>query len=97
MDPIVGTLAKLYLEGALGRVYNYTCVYIFLIHGVVLLTCVCLIIGVEVELPDNSIQVCRAKLLFICADLPAKAALLNCNQDNSQFGCSTYPHEGQQV
>ena len=43
MEPIVGTLAKLYLEGALGRVYRYACVYIFVIRGVVLLfTCVCL-------------------------------------------------------
>ena len=40
---------------------------------------------------------CKAKLLIIIADLPAKAALLNCNQYNGQYGCATCLHPGQQV
>ena len=30
---------------------------------------------------------CKAELLIIIGDLPAKAALLNCNQFNGQYGC----------
>lgn len=40
---------------------------------------------------------CRVKLLMVVADLPAKAAVLNCNQYNGKFGCSTCDHEGKQV
>ena len=36
-------------------------------------------------------------LLFITCDLPAKAALLNTNQYNGQYGCSHCLHPGQQV
>ena len=40
---------------------------------------------------------CRVKLLMVVADLPAKASVLNCNQYNGKFGCSTCDHEGKQV
>jgi hypothetical protein len=41
--------------------------------------------------------VCRARLLFVVADLPAKASLLNIIQFNGKFGCPTCYHEGEQV
>lgn len=40
---------------------------------------------------------CKVKILSCIADLPAKAALLNCTQYNGQYGCHTCKHEGQQV
>ena len=53
--------------------------------------------GVVVNSPGKEQFVCRAKLLFVIADLPAKASVLNCNQFNGRFGCSTCEHEGKQV
>lgn len=34
----------------------------------------------------------KARLLFAVMDLPAKAALLNCNQYNGVYGCLTCKH-----
>ena len=42
-------------------------------------------------------MVCRARLLFVVADLPAKASLLNIIQYNGKFGCPTCYQEGKQV
>ena len=41
--------------------------------------------------------ICKAKLLFTLADLPAKSALANCNQYNGEFGCLSCKHPGEQV
>ena len=53
-------------------------------------------VGVRVKIGDKEV-VCRVKLLMAVADLPAKASILNCNQYNGKFGCSTCEHEGKQV
>ena len=53
--------------------------------------------GVVVSPPGDKQFVCQAKLLLVIADLPAKASILNCNQFNGRFGCSTCEHEGKQV
>ena len=41
--------------------------------------------------------ICRAKLLYTLADLPAKAALTNMMQYIGRFGCPTCKQEGEQV
>ena len=38
--------------------------------------------------------IAHVKLLMVVANLPAKASLLNCNQFNGKFGCSTCEHKG---
>ncbi len=53
--------------------------------------------GVEVTLPDGSKSICKAMLLFAVCDLPAKAALMNCNQFNGKHGCATCTIESEQV
>lgn len=53
--------------------------------------------GVEVVLPDETVIVCKAKVLFAVCDLPAKAAIMNCNQYNGRHGCPCCKHEGRQV
>ena len=55
------------------------------------------VLGVKVSVKGEGEIVCRARLLFVVADLPAKASLLNVIQFNGKFGCSTCYHEGQQV
>ena len=55
-----------------------------------------LILGIKVRTGEEEV-VCRVKLLMVVADLPAKALVLNCNQYNGKFGCSTCEHEGKQV
>ena len=52
--------------------------------------------GVKVTLPNKTITV-HAKLLYVVADLPAKAILLNCNQYNGAYGCNHCTIEGHQV
>jgi hypothetical protein len=49
--------------------------------------------SIEVDTTEGVVQV-KAKLICAVLDLPAKAALLNCNQYNGAFGCSTCKHEG---
>ena len=41
--------------------------------------------------------ICRARLLYTLADLPAKASLTNMMQYNGRFGCPTCKMEGEQV
>ena len=53
--------------------------------------------GIRVVTKRYGEVTCRATLLFASADLPAKAALLNCNQYNGQYGCHTCKHKGEQV
>ena len=55
-----------------------------------------LCIGITVATSHSGEIACKAKLLVV-ADLPAKASLLNCNQLNGHYGCSTCLHEGRQV
>lgn len=55
------------------------------------------VLGVKVSVQGEGDVVCRAKLLFVVADLPAKASLLNMTQFNGKFGCPTCYPEGQQV
>lgn len=55
-----------------------------------------ILLGVKVSVKGEDV-VCRARLLFVVADLPAKACLLNMIQFNGKFGCSTCYHEGKQV
>ena len=40
---------------------------------------------------------CKVMLLPCIADLPAKAAMLNVNQFNGEYGCSTGKHKGNVV
>lgn len=54
-------------------------------------------LGIQVELPDGSLEICKAKLLFNVCDLPAKAVLMNCNQFNGKHGCSSCKNEGEQT
>ena len=53
--------------------------------------------GIRVDFKGHRLLVCRARLLFALADLPAKAALYNVTQYNGQFGCPCFKHEGEQV
>lgn len=40
---------------------------------------------------------CFVRVLIMVADLPAKAAVLNCNQFNGRYGCSDCEIEGKVV
>ena len=51
----------------------------------------------KVSVKRDDDVICRARLLFVVADLPAKASLLNVMQFNGRFGCPTCYHEGEQV
>ena len=54
--------------------------------------------GVTVIIDGGGREViCKARLLFALADLPAKAMLYNMTQFNGRFGCPTCKHEGEQV
>ena len=55
------------------------------------------VIGVKVNVKGEGETICRARLLFVVADLPAKASLLNIIQFNGKFGCPSCYHEGEQV
>ena len=55
------------------------------------------VIGVKVDVKGKGETICRARLLFVVADLPAKASLLNIIQFNGKFGCPSCYHEGEQV
>ena len=55
------------------------------------------IVGVNVNTSENGEVTCKAILLMVIADLPAKAALLNCNQFNGEYGCATCLHQGESV
>ena len=68
--------------------------YIMIAKLVMIVLCV---LGVKVSVQGEGEVVCRARLLFVVADLPAKASLLNMTQFNGKFGCPTCYHEGQQV
>lgn len=48
-------------------------------------------------MPDGNSVTVKGQLLCAIMDLPAKAALLNCNQYNGAFGCSTCKQEGSVV
>ena len=54
-------------------------------------------LGLKVATQKYGDIICKAKLLFAVADLPAKATLLNCVQYNGKYGCHTCKLEGQQV
>ena len=45
----------------------------------------------------GEVVICKAKLLYTLADLPAKAALTHMTQYNGRFGCPTCQKEGKQV
>ena len=51
-----------------------------------MLTRTCVLLGLKVTMQKYGDITCRAKLLFAIADLPAKAALLNCVQYNGKYG-----------
>ena len=53
--------------------------------------------GVEVKIAGRGISRVKAKLICAVLDLQAKAAVLNCNQYNGAFGCSTCKHPGVMV
>ena len=55
------------------------------------------VVGVNVNVKGEGEVICRARLLFVVADLPAKASLFNITQFNGKFGCPTCTHEGEQV
>ena len=54
-------------------------------------------VAIEVPVPRHGLVTCKAKLLYTVCDLPAKAAIMNCNQWNGQFGCPSCKREGEQV
>lgn len=54
-------------------------------------------IGVKVTIEEGKEVICKARLLFALADLPAKASLYNIMQFNGRYGCPTCKHEGEQV
>ena len=54
-------------------------------------------IGVEVDVAGQGRQTIKAKLICALVDLPAKAMLMNCNQYNGAFGCSSCKHPGSVV
>ena len=54
--------------------------------------------GVDVQVgPERKMMTCRAMVLCVTVDLPAKTKLLNFTQFNGKFGCSACKHEGEQV
>lgn len=54
-------------------------------------------IGFKVNIPGIGKKSVKATLLCVTLDLPAKAAMLNCNQFNGAHGCSTCKHPGVSV
>ena len=52
--------------------------------------------GVKVTVRGEEV-ICKARLLFTLADLPAKASLTNMIQFNGKYGCPMCEHEGKQV
>lgn len=42
-------------------------------------------------------HVVKGQLICAVMDLPAKASVLNCNQYNGAYGCSTCKHPGSMV
>ena len=50
--------------------------------------------GIEIDIPGKGKQNIKAKLLCAVLDLPAKAAMLNCNQFNGEHGCSSCKSPG---
>ena len=49
------------------------------------------------DIPGIGKKIVKAKLLCVILDLPAKASMLNCNQFNGAYGCSTCKHPGVSV
>ena len=54
-------------------------------------------IGIQVVAPDGGVCTVKAKLIYAVMDLPAKAAILNCNQYNGEYGCATCKNPGKVV
>ena len=84
-----------------------TCMHICLYNNLSYLSCIlcylymylhiCMLIGVEINIPGKGQKTIVAKLICGVLDLPAKAALLNCNQFNGKFGCPNCQHPGAMV
>lgn len=54
--------------------------------------------GIEIHVAgETTRKIVKAKLLCVVMDLPAKANILNCNQYNGSYGCSTCKHPGKTV
>lgn len=54
--------------------------------------------GVDVPVgPERKMMTCRAMVMCVTVDLPAKSKLMNFTQFNGVFGCSVCKHEGEQV
>lgn len=51
-------------------------------------------VGYKIHIAGRGQQLVKAQLICAVMDLPAKAAILNCNQYNGQYGCSTCKHSG---
>lgn len=54
-------------------------------------------IGMKIAVRGRGELTCKARLLFVLADLPAKASLFNITQFNGKYGCPSCKHEGEQV
>ena len=71
-----------------GCVHTYVHIYLY----------TCMTLGVEICVAGESrSKTIKTKLLYVVMDLPAKASMLNCNQYNGIYGCSTCKHPGQTV
>ena len=46
---------------------------------------------------SDSYHICHAKVLYIVADLPAKAAVKYCSQYNAKYGCTECEIPGRSV
>lgn len=54
---------------------------------------VIMLIGVRVSTPAGE-MICKARLLMISADLPARASIVNMKQYNGKYGCLQCEDEG---
>ncbi|XP_035682344.1 uncharacterized protein LOC118419835 [Branchiostoma floridae] len=53
--------------------------------------------GIEVKVSSHRTEVVRGLLLLACADLPAKAKLVNMKQYNGKFGCNECEDPGKTI
>ncbi len=62
--------------------------------GLVHTTC----IGIEVPVgPQQELAICKAMVLCLTVDLPAKAKVLAVTQFNGEYGCTNCKHQGEVV
>jgi hypothetical protein len=59
--------------------------------------CLLLLTGYYVQPPGMATHVCHGKVLYIVADLPAKAAIRYCSQFNGEHGCTDCEIKGKSV